>query len=153
MHCLHCFVLVESAVMTDERSYKMNFQMLLDMPKIVGVLCGTGVVCGLAVLGDELFVVRSGATQLEVYNTNTFTLLHIIETVGSAGLCSASSSLRYKCLYISDIGVNMVHRHSLADNVTSRWSVGGGCLGLSLTRDNPRWRLQARRRSGHRRRR
>ena len=130
-HCIVCIFLVEPTVMTYERSNKMDFRTFVDKPKIVGVLFGH--VSGLALLGNELFVVRGGSTQLEVYNANTFIHSYTVNIVGSSNLRQIVSSLRYKCLYISDMDTNMVHRHNLAGSVNTKWFVGGGCFVLSLT--------------------
>jgi len=128
------FCLVEGAVKNATREIILNARSFLDKSRLLSVIFGgSGSILGITVLGSELFVARVKSTHVFVYNTSNSTLTRNISITGSSYLCAIVASPRYNCLYISDKGLNVVHRNKLYNNVISKWSVGGWCGGLSLT--------------------
>jgi len=130
--------LVKEDVKNNERKDRLDAQSFIENPRLLSVIHyprpdGWGYVSGITVLDRELFVVRSVLTSVEVYNTNNFTLTRNISITGLSRLRRIVASPRYNCLYISDTGLNVVHRYNLSNNVITKWSMGGGCSGLSLT--------------------
>jgi len=108
-----------------------------ESPKLLHVISGSGSILGLTVLGSELFVVRNSAArgEVEVYNTNTFTLTRELNIRGSESLWAIVACSHNNCLYISDDGLKIIYRFDLQSNkVMNNWSVGGRCYGLSVTR-------------------
>ena len=118
---------------TDKRGHELDARMFLDKPTTFLLPAQFRDVSGLTVLNDELFVVQDESTQVNVYNTNTFTLSHNIDITGSKSLSAISSSSQHNCLYISDDSLKVVYRYNLSNKVITHWSVGGECYGLSET--------------------
>jgi len=131
---LFCIVgIEEGALKNNEREDRLNAQSFLDKPTLLCVTSGeSGSIDGIKVLDTELFVVR-GESQVNVYNTNNFTLTRNISITGSSELRAIVTSPHYNCLYISDVGLEVVHRYNLSNNVITKWSVSGLCWGLFLT--------------------
>jgi len=122
-------------VKNNEREDLLNAQSFLDKPTLLSVIFSgrSGSIHGITVLDSELFVVRGGSRPVNVYNTNNFTLARNILIAGSSDLRAIVVSSRDDCLYISDVELKVVHRYNLSNNVVTKWSVSGTCLGLSLT--------------------
>jgi len=126
--------LVKNAVKNKERADRLSALLFLNNFTSLQVInWGSGYISGITVLDSELFVVRYGPTRVSVYDTNNFTFAHNISITGSSHLWAIVASPRDNCLYISDDGLEVVHRYDLSNNVTTNWSVGGRCWGLSLT--------------------
>jgi len=97
------------------------------------VIEGSGKVYGIAVLGNNLFIVRGGS-KINIYSTDNLNLK------GSINIGPGPRSLRAivacpinNCLFISDNSLNVVHRRDLSNNKITSWPIGGTCYGLSLT--------------------
>jgi sugar lactone lactonase YvrE len=93
-------------------------------------------VAGIASLGDELFVIRYSSSNIDVYESATFTLKRDIVVSGLSntntprGLVACSVN---NCLYVSDERNNCIHRVDVMGNVAAiQWSVGAQPYGLSL---------------------
>ena len=91
---------------------------------------------GLATLYNEVFVVREGSSEIEVYDSATLTLQRSITVEG----LNMASSVKYSCLYIADWGAvtgrngGYVHRVKLFGK-TIKWSLGDTLRGVSVTPD------------------
>jgi len=89
-------------------------------------------------LGDDVFVLRHGSQQVEVYNARTFTLQRHIRIPGlgspSYGLAAA---IHCNCLYASDCSNSRIHRVDLSDSsAVKQWSVAGPPAGLSVNKQH-----------------
>ena len=84
-------------------------------------------------MNDELFVVLCDSSQVNTYNTNTFTLSRCLLITGVSHLWAISSCSHCNCLYIGNTGLMLVHRYNLTNNVIAHWDVKEMCRGLSLT--------------------
>jgi len=87
-------------------------------------------------LGNEVFVVRFGRQQVEVYDASTFTLQRYITVPGlgdwSWGLAACA---HYKCLYVADSQHSSIHRAELSgSSAVKKWSVASGPAGLSVNK-------------------
>jgi len=89
----------ESENILDARSF-------LEDSTLLSVISVNGSISGITVLGSELFVLIYETRQVNVYNTNNFTLTHSITITASPtpNLTAIVASPRYNCLYISDAG-------------------------------------------------
>ena len=99
-----------------------------DTPKLTHVIPSQGrdSVSAVTSLGNEVFVLRSGSQQVEVYDASTFTLQRYITVPGlgdwSYGLAACAHNI---CLYVSDYTDKSVHRAELSgSNAVKNWSVG-----------------------------
>ena len=111
-----------------------------DTPKLTHVIQSQGrdSVSAVTSLGNEVFVLRSGSQQVEVYDASTFTLQRYI-TVPELGTCSRGLApcAHYKCLYVSDPQHNSIHRAELSgSSAVKKWSVGRGPRGLSVNKEH-----------------
>jgi len=93
---------------------------------------GNSSISGLALLGNELFVVRC-KSEVAVYNSKSFKFLRNIKIPDSNTLYGVVSCRHYNCLYIADPIKMILHKYSVFKNVSSHWSLGGECYGLSVT--------------------
>jgi len=85
-------------------------------------------------LDDDVFVVRWNSQQVEVYDAVTFTFQRHI-TVHGLGLQTFGMTVcaRNKCLYLSNLTNNSVHRVELSgSNAVKKWSVASDPVGLSV---------------------
>jgi len=94
-------------------------------------------VYGIAFLGEELFVVSGNSSPggVDVYSSITFDHLRNIDIPDSQCLWSIVASPLINCLYISDPGLKVLHRHHLVSNNTTQLRTETECLGLSLTKE------------------
>jgi len=94
------------------------------------VLCVTSV-------DDELFVLlwRPDNNQVCVYSINDYQQRRNLNVPRYKPRCLSdmTSCVRHKCLYMSDPRNDCIHRYELARRVSSKWSVPGEPLGLSVT--------------------
>jgi len=119
-------------VKNKERENRLNARSFLDKPTLLSVISGgSGPIYGITVLNSEVFI--TSESQVNVYDTNNFTLTRNISIYRSSCLCAIVASPRYNCLYIRDTVLKVVHRYNLSTNIVSKWSVGEKCWGLSLT--------------------
>ena len=116
-------------------------------------------VSGIAVLADEVFLVRQvldgvsgysyvytseltapeeGRPRIEVYDADTLTLQRHVDVNGLAEPWDMTSCARYECLYVSDQGHNgSVHRVTPdGREAATRWTVNDTPYGLSVTSDS-----------------
>ena len=78
--------------------------------------CSTdGEVYGIASLGDTLFVLRGGASPIDVYNTTTFKKTHQLVIPRKQGAAGLADCQYYKSLYISDDSSKRIHGVNLSD--------------------------------------
>jgi len=132
-----CLLLVIEEAKNEEQDYKLTSRSFLDEHNLVRVIPTSEHIRGITVLGREVFVVRGGLSYLNVYNYNTFNVTRTLAIPASSNLQAIVASPRYNCLYISDIGLDVIHQYNFSNNVITKWSVGGDCYGLSLTnKDN-----------------
>jgi len=116
----------------NESEDRLNALSFMDNSTLLRVISVNRSISGVTVLDSELFIVRGGS-HVSVYNTNNFTLTRNISITGSSYLLAIVASPRYNCLYITDVGLYVVYRYNLSNNVITNWSVGGQGFGLSLT--------------------
>jgi len=87
----------------------------------------------MAIHGNQLFVGRYGAAQVDVYDTKTFSIQRSVSITGLGnevrGLATCDVN---NCLYVSDSN-KRVHKVELSTyNVVLKWSVAGKPHGLSV---------------------
>jgi len=107
--------------------------LVLDRSTLHTVIPFHGLVYGLAVLDNELFVVRGGTSQVHVYNTNNFTLTRNITIKYAKYLTDIVVCPQSRCLYVSEPMQKVVYRYDLSNDDVTMWDVGGICWRLSLT--------------------
>jgi len=94
-------------------------------------------VLGVTLVDDELFVLlyERDDNQVCVYSINDYQQRrHLNVPQYKTDLVSdMTSCVRHKCLYMSDHDNSCIHRYELASSATSKWSVPGKPLGLSVT--------------------
>jgi len=96
-----------------------------------------GGVRGVTSVDDELFVLlwQRDNNQVCVYSINDYQQRrHLnVPQYKPNDDSDMTSCVRHKCLYMSDCGNRCIHRYQLASSATSKWSVRGEPLGLSVT--------------------
>jgi len=108
-------------------------------PTVIHVIPRGNAVCGVASLGDDVFVVCwPSEEKIEVYDTKTFTLQRHITVFGlgneSYGLAACPHN---NCLYASDWIFGRVHRVAVSDrNAVMEWSVASRPVGLSVNSEH-----------------
>jgi len=100
-------------------------------PKLTHTLPSTGYqVSGVTSLANQLFVVRYGPQQIEVYDTTTFALQRNIPVYNlqyAYGLVSCATN---NCLYASNYNVNTVLKIDIANGSANSWNTGQFPTGL-----------------------
>jgi len=87
-------------------------------------------------LDDRVYVVRRDKKEVEIYDAATLTLVRRLPVPGiSQSASGIAACSRNKCLYLSDWNDPSIHRVDLATDVTKKWRVAKGPLGLSVNRD------------------
>jgi len=122
----------------NEPVVEINATLFLLNPTLISVINMNGSIRGITVLNGKMFVVRAESSLVFVYDTNNFTMIRIlsISDSGKTNLSDIVASSRHNCLYISDMGLRVIHLYNLSNNSITTWSVDGVCYGLSLTRAN-----------------
>ena len=97
------------------------------------------VVCGVAVLSDQVFLVRKHTPEVEVYDTATLTLQRRLAVDELATPSDMTSCVKYNCLYVAARGYvggtkRFVHRVEL-NGTTTKWPLNDSPNGLSVTQD------------------
>ena len=87
---------------------------------------------GVTSVDDELFVLLGRDNQVAVYSINDYQLLRHLNLPGLK-TSYMTSCVRHRCLYMSDFNNRCIHRYHLASSASSKWSVPGKPLGLSVT--------------------
>ena len=106
-------------------------------PQVLHVIHSKRVaVCGVATLGDELFVVRSQSSSVDVYRASDFVESRQISVPGMKEPWSLAACPHNKCLYASNSELKLIHRVDLSNSSLSKWSVDDEPLGLSVTRNH-----------------
>jgi hypothetical protein len=90
---------------------------------------------GIATLNGHLFLVRNGATEVEVYDSAKFTLMRRVSVLGMTNPRCLAACQRYNCLYTSDFAVKIVHRVDLSNDVVTKWQLEESAYSLSVTRN------------------
>ena len=93
-------------------------------------------ITGVTVLGADVNILRRDSCELEVYDTETFTLQRRLKFADSAaqcyGLASCNSNM---CHYVSDYGNSRIYRIDInAGNAVTSWAVTKSPSGVSVTR-------------------
>jgi len=92
---------------------------------------------GVTSVDDELFALlwRPDNYQVCVYSINDYQQRrHFnVPRYMTDDPSDMTSCVRHKCLYMSDHDNSCIHRYELASSATSKWSVPGKPLGLSVT--------------------
>jgi len=87
-------------------------------------------------LGEELFVVRQGSTQITVYSVSTFTVTRQLQVGVTASWSRLAADSINNCVYMSmPFAANKVYRVELTgSNTVTSWSTGTGSYprGLSV---------------------
>ena len=93
-------------------------------------------VTGIAILGDEMFVVRWNYPYIEVYKpkTNNVNVLRNINVgAGSATFRGLAACEFNQCLYVSEVNSQTIHKVSPMTNAkVKQWSVNGQPYGVSV---------------------
>ena len=100
-------------------------------------------VWGVAVLDDEVFLVRHATPEVEVYDADALTLRRLLAVPGLVRPWDMTSCRRHRCLYVADLDTNSVHRvepsnddvdddGSTTTTTSTRWSVDDKPEGLSV---------------------
>jgi hypothetical protein len=97
---------------------------------------GNGTVSGVAVLGNQLFIVRyNGSKQVQVYDRETLAPVRNFLVQEAKSLFGLASCSYNNCLYISDSSGHKMHKVDLSSsNGQTRWDVAKSPLGLSVNR-------------------
>ena len=92
-----------------------------------------GRLCGVAVVGKELFVVMTNSSEMKVYNTDTYSLQTSITVPGLSYPWDMVADK--SCVYVSDYFNNNIHRIKLPEKRTiACWQAAGERNGLSITK-------------------
>jgi len=94
-------------------------------------------VLGVTSVDEELFVLlHRDNNQVAVYSINDYQLLRHLNLRGLKKHCNndMTSCVRHKRLYASDFDNKCILRYVLASTATTKWSVPGAPLALSVTR-------------------
>ena len=95
-----------------------------------------GMIIGIASVLDEMFVLRYGADQVEVYDSVYFELERNIDVPNMQWARNMAACRVNGCLYITDSTVRCVHRVDISTNVITKLSVDGFPFGVSVTNKN-----------------
>jgi len=121
---------------SSSRHQVFNARLLLEQPKLLHVVYGSELIRGITVVSHELFILQGQSPgQINVYNTNSFNLTRNITIPGSRSLFSLCACPRHTLLFTCDSVQHIVYRYNLTDNITTKWTVGEKCYGLSVTRN------------------
>ena len=97
---------------------------------------GAGAVTGIATLGDEMFVVRLGNPNIQVYKPHTSDLniqRSINVGAGSNSFRGLAACKFNHCLYVSEHDTSTIHKVSPVTNSTvKQWSVNGQPYGVTV---------------------
>ena len=89
-------------------------------------------VFGVTILFNEVFIVRSGSSEVEVYNSDTFNFVRCNEVNGLAQPWDLEACHINRCVYIADLdSPGWIHRVDLNGTMT-RWKVNDEPYGLSV---------------------
>jgi len=110
----------------------------LKSAKLYRTISNSGSVAGIAVLGDELFVVRWGQPNVQVYKRNA----DDVNVQRNINIGAVSTTFRglaecelNQCLYVSEQNAQTVHKVSpVTNNTVKRWSVNGQPFGVTVNR-------------------
>ena len=109
---------------------------LLKSAKLAQTIPSTGPVTGIATLGDEMFVVRLGNPNIQVYKPHTSDLniqRSINVGAGSNSFRGLAACKFNQCLYASEEGAQTIHKVSPVTNSTvKQWSVNGQPYGVTV---------------------
>jgi hypothetical protein len=106
---------------------------LIVVPRVLHTLPKDETVCGVTSLDNQLCVLRGRSeNQVEVYNTDTYTLQRRLNVPGLGGRQDMASCTYNNCLYITDYINNCVHRVETQGSVT-QWPVNDEPWRLSIT--------------------
>jgi len=93
-------------------------------------------VAGIAVLGNEMFVVRYGGINIQVYkhNSDDVTIQRYLNITSSTRTFRSLAACEFnQCLYVSEQNNALIHKVSPVTNTTvKQWSVGGQPFGVSV---------------------
>ena len=106
------------------------------MGSVIKTLAEGGPIRGVATLDIRLFVLRGPKTskQLEIYDVNSFSLLHCLTVPGLANAADIAACKHNCCIYICDGSSQNVYRMSSTDyDKLTQWSVNDGPTSLSIT--------------------
>lgn len=96
---------------------------------------------GVTSLGDDLYVLLwREKDQVGVYSLNDYQLLHHVSVTGYKPGCNSdmTSCSTRQCLYMSDADTKFIHKYELANGATSKWTVPGVPIGMSImSNSNP----------------
>ena len=98
----------------------------------------------MAVMYDEVFVLRVDTSKIEVYNSEKLTLRRRIEVIGLNNPWDIAACVRYSCLYIGDNKLAFANRRYSVFRVemrgnTTRWCIQERPQGISTSADG--WTL------------
>ena len=95
-----------------------------------------GSVTGIAILGDEMFVVRWGYPHIQVYKTDTSDVniqKNISVGAGSNTFRGLAACKFNQCLYVAEQNAQIIHKVSpVTNNTVNRWSVKGQPYGVTV---------------------
>jgi len=114
MRCIQCS-LVPVVVVAENMSMSYVVTVLYGSAALVHNLkisLSNIAVRGVALLADELYVLRVGgrSSDVAVYETRSFSLERRLTVPGLRAACDMASCERAKCLYVADRGTDVMHK-------------------------------------------
>src|SRR6201995_5808586 len=92
-------------------------------------------IVGMATLDSQLFIVRLGSQQIDIYNTTDFTETGHVTVKDMKLPFSLVACSHYNCLYVSDdTDPYYIHRVELSDKFVTKWKLQGSPYSISVTR-------------------
>lgn len=117
----------DSALLLTVHSYSMRPILTCRIPR------DQRPVFGVTVLGDEVFVVRSGTSELEAYSGERFDLVRHVAVAELVQPWDLTSCSTFQCIYVADLSdPGRIHKVTLNVKTTS-WNVDDDPYGLSVT--------------------
>ena len=91
---------------------------------------------GITTLNQHLFVIRAWSTDLEVYDSITYSLLRHLSVPRLVDVIDMVACEQHCCLYLADCNSRAVHTVSAKDmRVTGQWSLADKPYGVSVSGD------------------
>ena len=88
---------------------------------------------GIATLNDELFLIRPGSPDINVYNVEPFVFQRTITVEGMKRPSDIVAS--QNGLYVGEFEDKLIHRIQLSEEIKSNWTVDGTRLKLSISKN------------------
>jgi len=107
--------------------FKATAAAFLSNSSVIALLEETGCICGVTVLGNELFILRYHQAKIKVYDSENYSFKRDLLVPNLLDPCDLVSCSFNNCLYISEPSYKYIHRVDLSSNGNSasilRWSI------------------------------